>query len=54
VVRPLDAVELDARVPHRRVSRRITTSNSVSTILNRPASTLGAVKYCLTSCSLKA
>ena len=35
-------------------SRRIVTSNRVSTILNRPAITLGAVKYCLTSCSLKA
>ena len=29
-------------------------SNSVSTILNRPCSTLGAWKYCFSSCSLKA
>jgi hypothetical protein len=53
-LRSLDAVELHRRVPDRRLSGRIDTSNSVSMILNRPASTLGAVKYCLTSCSLKA
>ena len=36
------------------LSGRMRTSNSVSMIANRPSSTFGSVKYCLTSWSLKA
>ena len=37
-----------------RSSGRMRTSNSVSTMRNRPSSTVGSVKYCFTSWSLKA
>jgi hypothetical protein len=50
----LDAVEAHAVVPHRRRVGRMATLEQRLDDLNRPSSTLGSVKYCLTSCSLKA